>query len=95
MAEEKEFGKFLIGLELIEGDRFGQGSGHPQQDGAPILSLRRSGIGESGLEDLGQADDGFFIDAVVVEDLIAHLHSAEKITGLVVSDSIPNGLLLF
>jgi len=43
---------------------------------------------------LGNSDDGLFIHAVVVEHLISYLHGAKEIAGLIVSNSVPDRLLL-
>ena len=43
---------------------------------------------------MGNSDDGLFIHAVVVKHLIPFLHGAKEIAGLIVSDTVPDRLLL-
>ncbi len=77
-----------MGLDDVQGDRGGQRFERDQIYAVPV-ALSGRGVGISFPVDLGDADDGFAYDAVVVEGAVTLAHRAQVIAGLKIADSGP------
>ncbi len=63
-------------------------------DRAPIAFFR-GGIGISGADDFGNADDRLFGHAVIKENFITHAHAAEIVSRGKITHTGPTGPLFF
>lgn len=90
LAEEWDRGEEWVGFNLGEGDGFGEREEWCEVNAGPVTG-GGGGVGVSFAGDGGDADDGFFGDAMVVEDEVAAVHGAEDVAGLEVADAGPGG----
>jgi hypothetical protein len=80
-------------FDLVQGDRATKRFDWRKIDRAPIAFFC-GGIGIGGANDFGNADDRFVCDAVIKENLIAHMHAAEIISRSEIAHAGPTGLAL-
>ena len=81
-------------FDLVQGDRVAQRFDRRKIDRTPIAFFR-GGIGISGADDFGNADDRLFGHAVIKENFITHAHAAEIVSRGEITHTGPTGLLFF
>ncbi len=83
-----------ISLDFLQRDRPLQRLRRNEIDRAPVALLRRR-IGICGARDFGETEDGFVRHAVIIEDLVAHLHRAQIIARGVIAHARPARAAVF
>ena len=81
-------------FNLVQGYGVAQRFDWRKIDRAPIAFFRR-GIGISGADEFGNADDRLFGDAVIKENFITHAHAAEIVSRRKITHTGPTGFLFF